>query len=338
MRYVRRGTLAFVLLASASAGAQAPSSPPAAAPTVEVQATRPPEIPSWRFVLSDLTVYRYNETGIENQMRVGIQKRLYESDKPISRDNFLHVGVYPKLNPAYVKIGPSIELQPVSVFNLRVAAEFVDYFSTFGYLQSFQTPTANYSPDARKVGEDLVRNYATTGAHVTIEPTLQFKFGPIAVRDKLSIEYWRMRLHGADASGRPDTVFYDATLDTLVPGNGWTLANDLDVLYQRKTDDNGQMLSVGARYTLVHPFYDASMFKDGEDASYAKNAHMRLGVVGAFTFFDHGYTRFNKPTLLMIVSWYLQHEYRGPGCSSDCVNAAIPYIVAGFSFQSDLMQ
>src|SRR5262245_26201329 len=89
----------------------------------------PPPIPKYRFVVNNLTVVRYNALGIEDQLRAGLQLRLYDGEGALKRDNFVFIGLTPKLNPAYLKFGPSVEIQPVAAFNLRLAAEVVEYFS-----------------------------------------------------------------------------------------------------------------------------------------------------------------------------------------------------------------
>ena len=57
-----------------------------------------------------------------------------------------------------------------------------------------------------------------------------------------------------------------------------------------------------------------------------------LGVVDQ-VFFDEGYTSFNKPAVILNVAWYLQHRYR----TGAEVSQAVPYVVLGFAFQSDLL-
>src|SRR5207237_723181 len=157
------------------------------------------------------------------------------------------------------------------------------FFSTFGQLQSFPSALDRYSDVALKEGQDAKRNYAASGAHVVIEPLLQVKLGPIAVRDKLDFEYWYVGIRDGDHT------FDDITLDTLVPHNGWVFANDLDVLYISK-----YRFVVGVRYSVVKPLYTGAHFRPGEDRNLEDNDHQRLGPLFAYTFFDHGFTRFEK--------------------------------------------
>ena len=324
--------LAATLLAAGAARADAtPAGKPSGSAASSVEA--PAEAPERRFVLNNLLAVRYNPLGLEDQLRAGFQQRLYKSDRPALRDNFFFGGIHPRVNPAFLKIGPSVEIQPLSVFNLRLASEFIGYYSTFGFLQSFRSALDDHSDSALKRARDQKRNYATYGLHVMIEPSIQFRFGPIAIRDKLSIEHWRMKLRAGDR------VFYDVTLDTTLGSIGWVIQNDLDVLYLHEFKGlsgrlRGARLAAGVRYTMVNPFYDTGDFRPGEDPKRAANSHHRLGPLAAFTFFDDGYSRFNKPTAVVIANWYLDHRFR----TGRDTNAAIPYLIVAFAFQSDLLE
>ena len=260
----------------------------------------PPVPPTNRLYLASLTAVRYNPLGVETQNRLMYSRRLMDSTSVLFRDTYIAVGPYLKLNPAYLKVGPVVEVQPIAVFNLRAGYEFVRYFGTFGILQSYTESDAAYSDAERADTEDNA--YVTNGHHIYIEPMLQMKIGNIAARTKFGIEYWKVDLHGSD------DYFYDQTLDTLVPNETFFFTNDSDLLYM-----NGR-LTVGLRFSGVFPGTESS--------------HMRLGPLFAWSFNTDDYTSFNKPTLLCILGWYLDHPNRvGP----------MPYILVGFSFTSDFL-
>ncbi len=292
--------------------------------------------PKRRLVLSNLFVLRLNPMGVENQMRIGYQQRLLERTSPLLRDTFFFAGIAPKFNPAFVKFGPSIEIQPASIFNLRLAVEYIGYFSTLGFLQSFDSALAAYDDRTLRAGQDAKRNYATGGLHVMIEPTIMLKFGPVVFRDKLALEYWLMDVRAGDR------VFYEITLDTLVPARGWVLTNDLDLLYQHP--DPRYRFTLGLRYSIVKPLYTDGDYKPGDDRGLDDNEHQRIGPFFAYTFFDKGYVRFNKPTLLVIANWYLDSRYRQGQADSALVPGAfvgskgVPYVILGFAFQSDFLR
>jgi hypothetical protein len=280
-----------------------------------------PEVPQHRIVINNLFGARVNPLGLENQTRVGYQSVLYRNEGALYRDNFLFLGANARLNPAGVKVGPSVELQPLSIFNLRLSADYVGFFSTQGFLQSRPSPNADYSQTSLDAGKEADQQYATSGMRLAIEPLVQLRVGPIAVRNRFALEYWSMRLRDGDR------VWYDATLDTLVPGKGFNYTNDLDVLFLGRPP-----LVLGARYSLVEPLYASRHLAEGEDLT-VDNSHHRVGLLAAYVFWDEGYTAFNKPAVLLNVAWYLTHRYR----TGAEVSQAVPYVVLGFAFQSDLL-
>ena len=312
-------------LSIALAGTAAAEAPPA---------ERPPQPASWRLVLSDLTVLRLNPLGLETRTRFGFQKRLYPSAKKIAENNFGFLGLYAKLNPASASVGAGGELQPLSMFNLRAFAEVQQYTGGLGFLQSFPSPNARYSDAAL---DELAGTARAAGAlHASIQPLLQARVGPIAIRALLQLDYWSLDLRAGD------TAAYEPLLDTLLPDRGWTLSTDTDVLYTGRPG-----LAVGVRHSYVHPFYRREHFTgDADEAAYGgANAHQRLGLFGAYTLRDRGPSRFNKPTVILIVSWYLRHRFRtgapetlpAGGLADDYTSRAFPYLLAGFAFESDFL-
>lgn len=285
-------------------------------------------------MLSDLTVLRINPLGLETRARFGLQKRLYSSTSKVAENNFAFFGLYPKLNPMSAHLAAGGEVQPLSVFNLRATAEVQRYLGVLGFLQSFPSANSNYS-DATL--DDLADSAQATNAfHASIQPMLQLRLGPIAVRALFQLDYWDMDLRDGDVAG------YEPTFDTLLPDEGWTLSTDTDVLY---TGYPG--LAIGLRHSYVRPFYSDKHFLNGldQDAYDGDNAHQRLGLFAAYTFHDRGPTTFNKPTLILIASWYLRHRFRTgePDAlpigarSDDYTSRAFPYLLAGFAFESDFL-
>ena len=336
--------LALLVFAPSLAVAQpaAPTTPPAepaaSATDKYAGATMPPP-GGWRLMVSDLTILRVNPIGLETRARIGLQKRLYESESKVGRNNFMFAGLYPKLNPASAHLALGGELQPLSIVNLRGTVEVQKYFGTFGFLQSFATPDANFSDQTLSDLETVpgFEPQAATAFHASLAPLVQMKFGDkVAVRALLQLDYWDMKLRDGD------TVAYEATFDTLLPDKGWTLSTDTDILYTGRPG-----LAIGIRHSWVHPFYKGKHFDNpaAMDAFGSKNAHQRVGLFGAYTLKDRGPSKFNKPTIILIASWYLDHRYRTgtPGAmraderSEDVTSRAFPYLLAGFAFESDLL-
>ena len=60
---------------------------------------------------------------------------------------------------------------------------------------------------------------------------------------------------------------------------------------------------------------------------------MRTGPLFAWRFGKGGDTdRFNNPTLLVILNWWVKHRWR----TGQDVTQALPYIVVGFKFDGEL--
>ncbi len=291
-----------------------------------------------RVMLSDVTFLRLNPIGLETRARFGVQQRLYYSDKAITRQNFWFAGLYPKLNPASAQIALGGEIQPASIFNLRVFGEVQKYFGTFGFFQSFQTANANYSDQTLKDLRDSTTTppQTSTVLHASIQPLLQLRAGPIVVRGLFQLDYWNFKVRAGD------NVAYEPTVDTLLPNKGWTLAIDADVLYTGRKN-----LAIGLRFSHVHPFYNEDHFANAAEleAYDGQNMHSRLGLFAAYTLRDDGPSTFNKPTLILVASWYLDHRWRTgePGTLTaadrpdDFTSRAFPYLLLGFAFESDFL-
>ncbi|HZI08972.1 MAG TPA: hypothetical protein VE153_01210, partial [Myxococcus sp.] len=278
-------TLSLCLGLAAPAAAEQPS---ADAP---VEASQQPAVaapPDLRLYFSSLEIVRYNPLGVETQNRLMLQKRLFDSESMLLRDTFIGAGASLKLNPAGLKVGPLVEFQPVAMFNLRAGYEYVQFFGTFGFLQSYPGADMDYSDDARDLTKDQA--YSTAGHHFLVEPTVQAKVKSVVLRSKLGIEYWNVSLRDGGAT------FYDALLDTLVPGKGWVFTNDTDLLWM-----SGPWVA-GARFTGVFPRYGEGVTTD--------NSHMRVGPMAAYSFNMSEGTMFNKPTLIVNLAWYLKHPNR----------------------------
>ena len=242
------------------------------------------------------------------------------------RDNFVFAGTFTRLNPASLRVAGMVEFQPVSLLNLRFTAEYLQYYGNFSFMQSRPSAYDNLSDADMKANKTGPQgNYTARGFHASFEPLLQAKVGPIAVRSRAFFGWFDMNLQ------RGDRVWYEATLDTSIPAKGLMFANDLDVLYGM--DMGKARLNIGARYTAVAPLYSADAVLPTQTVDGIDNSHHRLGLLAAYTLYDDGYTSFNKPTVLLISSWYLSHRYR----AGQEVSRAVPYIVLGFAFQSDLL-
>ena len=283
--------------------------------------------PRHRIIYSNLTAVRYNPLGLVNEFTGGYRYQLVDKkDSVLFGESFVAAQVHTFLTPAYGRIGPKIDIQPLALLNLSATYDYTGYFGTFGLDQSFKSPTDDWSDselDRRdELSDPALRNYAHTGHFVTLAALLQAKVKNIAIRNNLKF-YW------SDYDLRAgDTVMYDQTLDIPLPDRGWAMTNEADLLY---LFDFG--LTLGARYTVTEAFYQPRHFQPAEPISRPNGPTHRVGPALLYTFFNRPDKRFNKPTIILLMQWWAKHRFR----TGEDVSTGVPYLVVGFRFEGDIL-
>lgn len=274
---------------------------------------------------ASLTVARLNPLGLITRNDLTYRWRLFDSDSPLLRANHFGIGGLLVASPAFFRVGPTIEFQPLSILEFRVAYESFSYFGTFDFFQSFQFVTDDFSDtalDNLSASEDEAeRNYSTAGTQFTATGIFRVKYGPVAARNtfRLMRSDFRILRDG-------DQLFYDPIWDLLVADEGWFMNNDVDLLVFL-----GDRLKVGARWTYATAFYEEKHFPEGSDLNDPNNPTNRLGPVMTYTFPSKS-RFFQEPTLLVVANWWLEHRFR----TGQDVTVGLPYIVVGLNFTGDI--
>jgi hypothetical protein len=300
----------LLLSASTSLAAGPAGEEPGAAPPLPSELPRT-DIPTRRLNIDHFVGGGYNPAVAEYRARINYKQRLGQSEELLWRDTFLSLGGQVRLNPAYTAVGPLVEWQPIAVFNLKALVDAYGFFGTAGMLQSFRSPLDEYSDTMQRMRTVAGESYATAGWHAMLQPTLQAQVGPVAVQNVFTVDYFNMRLRGGD------TAWYDAGPDTLLPGRGFSLTEEVNLVYLAGP------LTVGSTFRYVLPLYSEEHAAD--------NSNTRLGLLAAYTFFEGGYSSFNHPTVFVTANWHLHHRYRAGAETAQ----AIPFVAVGFSAQQD---
>ncbi|MBI4819188.1 MAG: hypothetical protein HY791_23150 [Deltaproteobacteria bacterium] len=305
-RALRAGVLASVLLSSVGSAQMLVDQGP----------------PQHRIIHKNTFVLRYNPLGLIYDGRFVYRYRLYESDSKVLRDNFLGLGLAPMVSPAWARIGPYLEVNPLTILTLSAMVHFVQYFGTSDLAQGFAGAQSDYSDNAIKANTSNPR--ATNGYEVTLGTSLQAKVSALVMRSQARMIYGSLELKPAER------IYYDQTYDIGAPNNGWTFTNDLDVLYQGLENT----LLAGARYTLTAPLYDPSKHFDPLDPERsADNSIHRVGPFVAFTFKSEDGAKLNTPTVFLLVQWYLKHRFR----TGKDTSQALPLLGVGFQMTGDFL-
>jgi len=279
--------------------------------------------PEEQVVYQDLFVVRLNPLGLQNQLDLDYRHRIYDpGDSVIASGNYVGVGISPILTPGLMRLGVAAKVQPLAMLKLEARFDYINVFGNFDLLQSYPDPGADFSDSAIEDGGDAGRNYSTDGWQVTLDGELRARVGPVIVRSRFKAAYVDMALRGGD------TVFYDQYYDLLLASAGWFITNDADLLVQVTPK-----LILGVRHSFADVLYRARDFDPDGTRATDSAPTQRLGPLMAYTFFDEPGAAFNKPTLIVILNWYLEHRWR----TGADVSQAIPYVVVGFAFGGELL-
>ena len=283
--------------------------------------------PQHRVVYRNSLVLRTNPLGLLDDARISYRYRLYLSESPALRDNFIGIGLAPAASPAFGRVGLLAEFQPLSVLGFYAIFEQVFYFGGLNFLQSFPSARSEFGDALLEQRGELppgsaLRNYSTSGNQLTLGANLQLKVGPLVGRSQLRVVRPDYELREGDR------VFYDIFYDVLAPDRGWFYTNDADLLYQTELG-----LTFGLRWTVTHAFYGPEHFEPGEPQENLNGPMHRLGPILAYTFFQKDGAIFNSPTVLLMANWWLSHRYR----TGQEVSRAMPMIAAGVAFTGDLL-
>ena len=173
---------------------------------------------------------------------------------------------------------------------------------------SWDETDVDYSDTTMDARGEAGENYSGTGWQGMLETRVQAKAGPIAIRNTYAL----YRTHVNVAEG--DIVYYDQTLDILMPADGWAMTNDADLLFV-----GVDRWTLGARYTFANAVHN--------DGSSADALTHRAGPLIARSVGEDSRRAVNK-TAYVLSQWHLVHPYR----TGADVTQAFPLIVLGFGF------
>lgn len=274
------------------------------------------------------TVFRYNPLGLITFGEMGYRHRLFAApESAVLRNNWASAGLSYALSPGFGRVGPRVEIQPLSILSVWAAYELVGWFGSFDYITSYSNlesaAAAGWSDTALGDQSEAGLNYALSGSQLWLGANFQIKVGPVAL-----INQFRATRYDYDLRDT-DKVFFDIFFDTLAADESWAVSNDLSLMALIPNLGRGTLLA-GARWTHTQAFFPDDV--RGADTRSAI-AQDRVGPFLGFRVFTDDQARFNAPTVFALFQWYGRHPYR----TGQDVSQALPYMLVGFSFQGDLL-
>lgn len=301
--------------------------PPVPPPTLGVTPPEPEPAPRHRLMYSNALVLRVNPLGLEDRFSLMYRRRLSARTGKLWDDTYFGLGITPTFAPSITRIGPTVQLIPLAILQLRASYYFIAYYGSQKFkAHPFDSPRDDFSPDTLQGRADNKQALTTYGGQAELSALFQVKFGPIALRDEVIFFNNNINLQGKG------DVFYDLRHDLLAPAKGWFMSNDTDLIYV----NTKLRLNAGVRATYYHIFYPKGLSPDGVyepgDRVNNSNDHARVGPLISYAFKDRPAKRFTKPTLFFAAQWWVKHRYRAGQESSQ----ALPLFVLGFSFMGEL--
>jgi len=296
--------------------------PPEAPPAVGASQPLPEPAPRHRLMYSNALALRINPLGLEDRFSLMYRRRLSARTGKLWDDTYFGIGITPSVSPTIARIGPTVQLVPLAILQFRASYYFITYYGSHKFkAHDFDSPKDEFGPDTIKGRADAKQGINTIGGQAELSGLFQVKFGPIALRDEVIVYNNNIRLPGTS------DVFFDFRHDLLVPGKGWFLSNDADLLYM----NTKIRLNAGVRATYYHVFYPRDVYETGDRIDNS-NTTARVGPVISYSFKDRPEKRFTKPTLFLVAQWWVKHRYR----TGQEVSQAMPLMVLGFSFMGEL--
>ncbi len=276
-------------------------------------------LPRHRIVYESLLFFRYNSMTLSENPAVRYRLRLYNKSGALWEDCHFGVGFQPTVNWAQTRLGPVVTIKPLGFLSFSGGYFYNLWYGALGSLRSYASVDSNYflADNFDNTPED----YSSSGHEAYVGAKLTFVLGPIVFADTADFYWTKMSLNDGDL------VYYQPIFDIAVENGSWFLSNDADLGFITPFG-----LTVAVRTSVVHAFYSAAVAETASARAGMSTPTVRLGPLLTYTFFDESPRRFNKPTLMLMTSWWLRNRFR----TGDEVGAGVPFVLLAFRFEGDI--
>lgn len=197
--------------------------------------------------------------GVQNGFDLSWTRGLTDSRSLLLRDAHVAFGASSRLTPAYARVGPWVELAPLSILDVRAGVDAVGFFGTFHSPLSFGAYGEPFDDDTRRARDDAE---AALGTRVYVAPSLKARAGALTFRARAELEWWNVDTDGP--------FFYEPFRDTLLRASGDGLVATETILLWSLRRDEPHQLMIGPVHEMVR-VYDARA-----------NRRQLLGLVGVW--------------------------------------------------------
>lgn len=167
--------------------------------------------------------------GAKLDLDAGYRMGLFDSDSLLLKDTYVEAGVTTNSSPSSFWGGAYVEAVPLAVLKLRVLAQSMSFFGTFGYLHLPTDPEqSDWSLDA--LDKPISSGTAAHGYLLEAHATLQAKVGNIVAMVPAKYSHITMDI---------DRAYYETTFDFLLEPTDqvWQIEPTLGYVFTFKDAD-----------------------------------------------------------------------------------------------------
>ncbi|MEC9441536.1 MAG: hypothetical protein VYE40_10565 [Myxococcota bacterium] len=235
---------------------------------------------------------RYQPVGLSLFNNLGYRLKLSDSESLLLKNTYIEAGAWTIVSPAYFRPGLYVEAVPLSVLQLRVSAQYAQYFGTFGFL--FQPEnTVEPSWEIEDFSEAADNGEGTSGGVLIVQSsaTPRIKVGKFVATFDIQNVYLRVM------SAPINQIYYEPYYDTIIEPSDtvWYLRPLLGYLPYTGEDS----------YVLTALRYER-MFTGKSDV----DSH-QLAAIGIWGLPEH-WTPRTKMSLLALGGYWIDHPTDRP--------------------------
>jgi hypothetical protein len=251
-------------------------------------------------ITSDLGV-RGLPIGLSVFTDIGYRLALFESTSDVLKNTYIDFGATTGLSPAYIWAGGYIEALPVQVLQLRLTAQYLDYWGTFGVPFEFADPqSVEWGIDDLEQADSDGLAEATTGVLLQAQVTPRLKVGNLVITAETSFTHLDMDFDG---------VYYEPFFDMVLEPRDSFLITRPTIGWVFTMDTLDSWILAGFRWEHAHV--------------YERDYNRELAALLALWKVPPSWVSWGEPKVALVGGWWVDH----PARSNE------PWIGGQFSFE-----
>jgi len=192
------------------------------------------------------TATSFNTLGARVNGGFGLEESFWaDREHELFGDSGARMGIDLSLSPSYLRIGPSVSIAPLAIWEVEAHAAVSPYFGTFSSLVGFDGPDAVYSETALDQAADDGRRTEGLITQVGFKNSFRMKFGPLVTVAEGEWEFWWLH----ENASLTEDYYFEPESKLLLARTDQTTSWDLAALIDTPGIRKGRSLYLGVLTT-----------------------------------------------------------------------------------------